>query len=275
MVNTPASAMRALTSDPIAELRLGLGAWVLFILATCAYCLIHQAFVSAVTPDVGHTVTLALREWGIWAVLAPWALRDFRRIELAAGAWKASLPRCIALGFVAACVPTLIDQLTGDRNLASSLALFWPRNFAMAVLLYFVWRVFRRPVDARPAATPSNDAPEPSRTLLVSKGADQCLIRVADIQHASAAGNYIDICARDQRYLLRATMADLEDLLPTDDFVRIHRSHIVRVVEIERIRIERSGSGTVHLRGGGKLAISKSYRAHLKRHQETLKPQLH
>ena len=262
-------------SPLIAELRLGLGAWALFILATCAYCLVYQAFVSAVTPDLGRTVTVALREWGIWAFLAPCALRGFRRVELSAGAWKSSLLRCILLAFVAACVPTLIDQLTAERSLGSSLALFWPRNFAIAVLLYFVWRVFRRPVDARPMTAPSNEAPEPCRTLLVSKGADQCLIHVDDIQHVSAAGNYVDICARDQRYLLRATMADLEDLLPTDSFVRIHRSHIVRVGEIERIRIERSGSGTVHLRGGGRLAISRSYRAQLKRHQDTLKPQVH
>lgn len=275
MADTHAGTSRTLSNPRIAELRLGLSAWALFILATCAYCLVYQVFVSAVTPDVGHTVTLALREWGIWAVLAPCALRDFRRIELSATAWKASLLRCIMLAFVAACVPTLIDQFTGERSLGSSLALFWPRNFAIAVLLYFVWRVFRRSVDARSTNAPPSEAPEPSRTLLVSKGADQCLIRVDDIQHVSAAGNYVDICARDQRYLLRATMADLEDLLPTDAFVRVHRSHIVRVGEIERIRIERSGSGTVHLRGGGKLAISRSYRAQLKRHQDALKPQVH
>jgi hypothetical protein len=275
MADSPASATRAFSNAPIADLRLGLGAWALFILATCAYCLLHQAFVSAVRPDIGRTVMLALREWGVWAMLAPWALREFRCIDLTAGAWNATLLRCIVLAFVAACVPTLIDQLTDERSLGSSLALFWPRNFAMAVLLYFVWRVFRRPADARPASTPSSEAPEPPRTLLVSKGADQCLIRVDDIQHVSAAGNYVDICARNQRYLLRATMADLEDLLPLDSFVRIHRSHIVRVGEIERIRIERSGSGTVHLRGGSKLAISRSYRAQLKRHKETLKPQVH
>ena len=274
MAVTPTSATRAFINAPIAELRLGLGAWALFILATCAYCLIYQAFVSAVTPDVGHTVALALREWGSWSVLAPWALRDFRRVDLP-GAWKASLLRCIVLGFVAACVPTLFDQLTGERNLISSLALFWPRNFAMAVLLYFIWRVFRQPVDVRPAKSPSQQAHEPPRTLLVSKGADQCLIRIDDIQHVSAAGNYVEICACNQRYLLRATMADVEDWLPTDAFVRIHRSHIVRVGDIERIRIERSGSGVVHLRGGSKLAISKRYRAQLKRHQETLKPQVH
>jgi DNA-binding LytR/AlgR family response regulator len=85
----------------------------------------------------------------------------------------------------------------------------------------------------------------------------------------------VDICAANQRYLLRSTIGDLEALLPKDHFVRIHRSHIVRVCEIERIRIERSGSGTVFLRGGAAVAISRSYRAQLKARQEALKTRLH
>jgi hypothetical protein len=235
-----------------------LSAWALFILATCTYCLVHQAFVRAVTPDVGYTLTLALREWGGWAVLAPVALRLFRGAQ--APDWKRALLTCLILGLAGAALPLVIDQLTGTRTLTSSLALFWPRNFAMALALLCVGRVFRRSAVAPP------DVAAPS-TLLVARGADQCLIRIDDIQHVTAAGNYVDICARNQRYLLRATLADVQTLLPAAEFVRIHRSHIVRVREIERIRLERSGSGTVHLRGGGTLAISKSYRAQIKRHQ--------
>jgi hypothetical protein len=250
--------VRIRMTSPLAELRLGLSAWALFILATCAYCLVHQAFVSAVTPDVARTVVLALREWGSWAVLAPLALRMFRAAR--APGWKRALLACLTLGLAGAALPLVIDQVIGARSLTSSLALFWPRNFAMALALLCVGRVFRLPAPQLP------DVAAPS-TLLVAKGADQCLIQIDDIQHVTAAGNYVDICARDQRYLLRATLADVQTLLPAAEFVRIHRSHIVRVREIERIRLERSGSGTVHLRGGGTLAISKGYRAQLKRHQ--------
>jgi DNA-binding LytR/AlgR family response regulator len=163
----------------------------------------------------------------------------------------------LGLALLAAGLPILIDLVTRDHSLGASLALFWPRNVAMAVALFGFARVFRRPeVMASVAAAP--------RTLLVTKGADQCLIHIDEIRHLSAAGNYVDVCARGQRYLLRATLGELEEKLRGEDFVRIHRSHIVRVREIERIRVERSGSGTVHLRGGEQLAISKAYRAQLR-----------
>ena len=200
------------------------------------------------------TVTTALREWGAWALLAPWTLRLFRGSR----SWRDALLVCVPLALLAAGLPILLDQLTGDRTLVSSLALFWPRNLGLAAGLLLIARVAARPeVAHRPA-------PAQPSTLLVSKGADQCLILVDDIQHLSAAGNYVDICAAGQRYLLRSTIGDLEASLPREHFVRIHRSHIVRVREIERIRIERSGSGAVYLRDGSSLAISRGYRARLK-----------
>jgi hypothetical protein len=243
------------------ELRLGLGAWATFIAATCAYCLTYQAFVAATSPDLGHTLTLALREWGAWALCAPLAMRLFRGAR--APRWQRALMQCVTLGLAAAAVPVIVDQLTVTRDLAASLALFWPRNFAMALGMLGIGRVFAHRETPAPATAQTPQSPQSPRTLLVSKGADQCLIRVDEIQHVTAAGNYVDIRARDQNYLLRATMADVQTRLPADDFVRIHRSHIVRVGEIERIRLERSGSGTVRLRGGVELAISKGYRSKL------------
>ena len=237
------------------ELRLGLAAWTLFILGTCAYCLTYQAFVAAISPDVGRTILVALREWGAWSLLAPLAMRLFRTSH--APRWQNALLHCLLLALTAASLPIAVDQITGARDFGASLALFWPRNLAMAIGFLILGRVFQH----RPAP-----AARSSRSLRVSKGADQCLLLIDDIQHVSAAGNYVDIRARDQNYLLRATMTEVEALLPPHEFVRIHRSHLVRVREIERIRLERSGSGTVHLRGGAELPISRNYRAKLPGH---------
>jgi hypothetical protein len=257
-------SVACMTHSNTAELRVGITAWSAFILATCAYCLLHQAFVSALTPDPGRTITVALREWGAWALLAPWTLRMFRQPL----AWHDRVLRGLGLGLLAASLPMLADVISHERSLGASLALFWPRNVAMAVGLFGIARVLARPEATRPEALLP-------RTLLVNKGADQCLIQIEDIQHLSAAGNYVDICARNQRYLIRATLAELAAKLPADTFVRTHRSHVVRVDQIERIRVERSGSGTVHLRGGETLPISKGYRAELKRRQETSKLSIH
>jgi DNA-binding LytR/AlgR family response regulator len=214
---------------------------------------------------------VALREWGAWALLAPWALHAFHERM----AIREVLLRCALFGSLAASAPIAADLISGDRSLGSSFFLFWPRNLALAAALSFVARALSRPVPPAATAVVPASLDEPPATLLVSKGADQCLIRVEDIQHLSASGNYVDICAANHRYLLRATIGDLEAKLPRQHFVRIHRSHMVRVREIERIRIERSGSGTVLLRGGVALPISRTYRAQLKAQQALSIPRMH
>ena len=265
------------------EIKVGVIAVLTFITATCLYCLSYQAWVMATTPDLPWTIAIALREWGIWFVLTPVAFRMFATLDTRA-AWHRQILAGLALAFVAALVPTIFDQMGDTRSLVSSLALYWPRFVAMTLVIYLLWRSLLRRASAHievplevsaevPAATPVPapvEQPARPETLLVSKGADQCLIRLSDIQHASAAGNYIELTVRDQRYLVRSTMAKLEDLLPSHDYVRIHRSHLVRVDQIERIRTRRSSNGTVHLRSGHTLPLSKTCRAELLRQKVDL-----
>ena len=251
-----------------ATMRTGILVWLIFIALTCPYCLLHQIFVSSVTPDATRTLKLALWEWGAWMIATPFAFRRFS----ASGRIREQIRDGFCIALLAVAVPTLIDQMTHTRTLPASLALFVPRYLAVALLAYLVWLVTVSRSRGVGDETITRDSPEighiqlPSplpRTLLVSKGADQCVIRVDDIQYLSAAGNYIDIVAQDQQYLMRTTMSQLEKMLPMDNFIRVHRSHIVRIASIDRLKVLRSGNGFVHLRGGAKVPMSKSYRARL------------
>jgi two-component system LytT family response regulator len=251
------------------EVKFGLIAVLTFIAGTCLYCLSYQAWVMAVTPNLFWTVAIVLRDWGVWFLLTPMAFRIFGILD-ARARWRQQLIAGVALAFVAALVPTVFDQLSGTRSLISSLVLFWPRFLAMTLVIYLLWRVLPKPsASASIEARSATELVQPVRpeTLLVSKGADQCLIRLCDIQHAAAAGNYIELRARDQQYLIRSTMARLEELLPPCDYVRIHRSHLVRVDQIERIRMRRSSNGIVHLRSGHTLPLSKTCRSELLKHK--------
>jgi DNA-binding LytR/AlgR family response regulator len=178
--------------------------------------------------------------------------------------------------FVSAAVPVAIDLLTDQRDAASSLMIFLPRYIAVMGVVYLIWHAFLREhprVERAETAAPTTlepipaPEPEPPATLLVSKGADQCLIQISRIECASAAGNYVEIVERGQRYLMRATLKQMEDMLPAADFIRIHRSHLVRRDEIERIKTQPSGNGTVHLRGGQVLPLSKKHRQELQRYR--------
>jgi DNA-binding LytR/AlgR family response regulator len=264
--------------DPTAgtAMRTGVVLWLIFIALTCSYCLLYQAFVSSVTPDATRTLKLALWEWGVWMIATPLAFRRFdANIQT-----REHIRDGLAIALAAVAVPALIDQMTHTRTLPASLAIFVPRYLAVTLIAYLVWLVkVSRPREQTDQRV-KNECPKessqessqpahiqlpcsPPRTLLVSKGADQCIIRVDDIQYLSAAGNYIDILAQDQKYLMRTTMNQLEQLLPMEDFIRVHRSHIVRVTDIDRMKVLRSGNGFVHLRGGAKVPMSKSYRARL------------
>jgi two-component system LytT family response regulator len=248
------------------NVRTALFAWGLFLVGTCAYCLTYQALVWAVTPDVTHTVTLALREWGAWLLVTPLV---FGALSRSVGQRGRLRERAIiaALAIAAtALVPVAVDLATHARGLPASLAIFLPRNVLAFAVTCLVWQVFvrRAEVPAPVAQTEAVTATHPD-ALLVSKGADQCLVAVDRVQRVSAAGNYVEIHASGHVYLLRATLGQAQTRLPGTRFVRIHRSHIVAVDEIERIRVQRSGSGVVVLRDGSSLPISKRYRAALQR----------
>jgi DNA-binding LytR/AlgR family response regulator len=100
---------------------------------------------------------------------------------------------------------------------------------------------------------------------LVSRGADECLIQLESIESLSAAGNYVEIVANGQCYLLRSPLKQVEGMLPPEKFLRIHRSHIVKREEISRIKTQPSGNGTVQLRSGRALPMSKNHKIELQR----------
>jgi DNA-binding LytR/AlgR family response regulator len=137
------------------------------------------------------------------------------------------------------------------------------------LIVYMIWHTFVRRHLPAPEAMQATDATPPPRptitTLLVSKGADECLIQLDSIESLSAAGNYVEIVANGQCYLLRAPLKQVEDLLPLEKFFRIHRSHIVKREAIARIKTQPSGNGTVQLHSGRALPMSKKHKTELQR----------
>jgi len=66
------------------------------------------------------------------------------------------------------------------------------------------------------------------------------------------------------RALKQETMKFYEDNLPKTDFVRIHRSYIVRIEEINKIEPYGKDNHIAILRSGDKLPVSRSGYQHLK-----------
>jgi len=261
--------------------------WGGFIVLLSCYCTVYQIVVDRVPADLGASFRHVFKNWGVWLLSTPIIFATLRKYSTK---WHDRAVEFVAfvaiVVFISAAVPIAIDLLTNARDAASSLMIFLPRYVAAVGIVYLVWHVFLRerriaPVEGierapppvvetpEPSAVASGAAPELPATLLVSKGADQCLIQISRIECLSAAGNYVEIIERGQRYLMRATLKQVEDMLPADEFIRIHRSHLVRRDEIERIRSQPSGNGTVQLRGGQVLPMSKKHKQALQRFRPT------
>jgi two-component system LytT family response regulator len=89
-------------------------------------------------------------------------------------------------------------------------------------------------------------------------------IRVDDILWVESAGNYVELHLEGRTVLHRITLNRLEALLAPGDFLRVHRSAIVRRSEIARLETVGDGSYRLTLRCGAAVAVSERYLAALK-----------
>lgn len=81
-------------------------------------------------------------------------------------------------------------------------------------------------------------------------------VSVNDIIHLKAARDYCEIYIRgNQRLLVSAPMKDVYEDLPSDNFIKINRSHIVNIRFISKM----SGN-LIEMEDGSKLVISKTYK---------------
>ncbi len=84
-------------------------------------------------------------------------------------------------------------------------------------------------------------------------------VKVEDIDWIEAAGDYVSIHVAGKTHLLRETMAGMVKKLDPRDFVRIHRSSIVRVDRVKEIKPYFHGDYIIYLLDGTELRLSRRY----------------
>jgi two-component system, LytTR family, response regulator len=99
--------------------------------------------------------------------------------------------------------------------------------------------------------------------LVVRSGGRIVILRVGEIDYVEAASNYVRLHAGGKDYLLRETMTALEAKLDPAEFVRIHRSTMVRVDRIRELEPLFQGDYVVILTDGTRLTSSRGYRERL------------
>ena len=106
-------------------------------------------------------------------------------------------------------------------------------------------------------ATPASRFPE---VLAIRTGRETVRVRSTDIDWIDAAGDYMCVHAGEETHVLRGTMKELEASLDPAAFQRIHRSAIVNLKRVRKLRPHANGEYFLTLEGGQELKLSRTHR---------------
>jgi len=103
--------------------------------------------------------------------------------------------------------------------------------------------------------------PAAVRQILVRDGERAIFLPVEEIQRVSAAGNYVEVHAAGRVHLVREPLGAFIAQLDPGEFLRVHRSHVVRISFIAELRAMFHGDYELVLRDGATLTLSRRYKA--------------
>lgn len=71
--------------------------------------------------------------------------------------------------------------------------------------------------------------------FFLKTGYEQVKVQFDDILYLEAAGNYVTFVLKERNLLSRLTISEALGLLPSDRFVRVHRSYVVAIPHIDKV----------------------------------------
>ncbi len=92
-------------------------------------------------------------------------------------------------------------------------------------------------------------------TLLVKTGVRKKLVKKNDITHTQAMKDYVIIYTDPEKYVVRCTMKEMEDLLGRENFLRVHRSFIISKNKIRFFTANKIEFGNYEIPVGRKYKV--------------------
>ena len=86
-----------------------------------------------------------------------------------------------------------------------------------------------RPAPAETAAPALQDKTD----VLIKSGTQTFKVKLEDILYVEGAGNYMAFCTKGKKILSLLTMKEVLELLPSDQFVRVHKSFVVSLRHLD------------------------------------------
>lgn len=100
--------------------------------------------------------------------------------------------------------------------------------------------------------------------IVVKDGTEIKIVPVQDVDYIEAYDDYVKIYQGKKYILKKQTMNHFEQVLPKDQFIRIHRSYILNVNQLTKIESYEKNSYVAILKSGSSIPISRSSYSDLK-----------
>jgi two-component system LytT family response regulator len=101
-------------------------------------------------------------------------------------------------------------------------------------------------------------APKILERIWLRHGGKIVPVQLREVERMEADGDYVALITRSRRFLLQVPMAELENRLDANRFIRVHRSHIVNLDFVESLTPEGNAQLSIRLRDGTALMASRS-----------------
>lgn len=98
----------------------------------------------------------------------------------------------------------------------------------------------------------------PLRRLFARKGSRIVPVDLTGVDHLRASGDYVEIRAADESFLVQLSLSELQRRLDSSRFLRIHRSHVVNLDLVRSIERYDDRRLVVVLRSGRRVVASRS-----------------
>jgi two-component system LytT family response regulator len=231
-------------------------------LLTTAQAGVAIAYQGEAAPWVG-LLKARLVDWYACALFVPVLIWLVRRFPIRRDSWQHHLPLLLLAAVPIAIAKESIFVAVGE--------IFRPGVFDLATILsedlsyevMAVWgltAVAHLLLSLEPVPRRARIDTGMAGTIRVRTRNGFADVRLADIEYVDAQGNYARLMTPTGRYLLRETMSRLEQRLGSD-FIRVHRSLIVRRDRVVGVEPAANGSYSLRLESGARLKSGRSYRS--------------
>lgn len=179
-----------------------------------------------------------------------------------------------AHAFVSALFIDLISAIFFEQRFVfwKGLGFSISENGYSLLLLYglpFIFKVFRSQQVTMESSVPTEEVKHSaflsSPTLIVQEGHQKILIAKQEIRYIQSSPPYVVIQTHTRKHLHKTTLGRIQEELPSDQFLRIHKSTIVNIQEIASFRSRQNGDYDVTLKDQTLLRLSRNYAADFKR----------